>query len=42
MPPDDARLEDAHAWLAKAELHLRAADLELGAPVAGLWGDVAT
>lgn len=41
MPPDDARLEDAHAWLARAELDLRAADLELGAPQAGLWGDVA-
>ncbi len=41
MPPDDARLEDARAWLAKAELDLRAADLELGAPAAGLWGDVA-
>jgi len=41
MPPDDARLEDARAWLAKAELDLRAADLELGTPEAGLWGDVA-
>jgi len=41
MPPDDARLEDARAWLARAELDLRAADLELGAPQAGLWGDVA-
>ncbi len=41
MPPDDARLEDARAWLAKAELNLRAADLELGTPQAGLWGDVA-
>ena len=41
MPPEDARLEDARAWLAKAELDLRAADLELGAPEAGLWGDVA-
>ena len=29
MPPDDARQEDARAWLAKAELDLRAADLEL-------------
>ncbi len=41
MPPEDARLEDARAWLARAELDLRAADLELGAPQAGLWGDVA-
>ncbi len=41
MPREDARLEDARAWLAKAELDLRAADLELGAPQAGLWGDVA-
>ncbi len=41
MPPDDARLEDARAWLAKAELDLRAADLELGVPQAALWGDVA-
>ena len=41
MPPDDVRLEDARAWLAKAELDLRAADLELGTPAAGLWGDVA-
>ena len=41
MPPDDTRLEDARAWLAKAELDLRAADLELGAPDAGLLGDVA-
>lgn len=41
MPPEDARLEDARAWLAKAELDLRAADLEVGAPQAALWGDVA-
>ena len=40
MPPDDPRIEDARAWLAKAELDLRAADLELGAPEAGLWADV--
>lgn len=40
MPPDDARFEDARAWLVRAELDLRAADLELGAPEAGLWGDV--
>ncbi len=32
MPPDDARLEDARGRLAKAELDLRAADPELGAP----------
>lgn len=41
MPRDDARLEDARAWLARAELDLRAADLELSTPEAGLWGDVA-
>ena len=41
MPPDDARIEDARAWLARAELDLRAADLEMGTPEAGLWGDVA-
>ena len=41
MQTDDARIEDARAWLARAELDLRAADLELGAPEAGLWGDVA-
>ncbi len=40
MPPDDPRIEDARAWLAKAELDLRAADLELGTPEAGLWADV--
>ena len=41
MPPDDPRLEDARAWLARAELDLRAADLELRNPEAGLWADVA-
>jgi hypothetical protein len=41
MPPDDARLEDARAWLARAELDLRAADLELGTPEAGRAGAVA-
>ncbi len=41
MPPDDPRLEDAQAWLAKADLDLRAADLEVCAPEAGLWGDIA-
>ena len=41
MQPDDPRLEDALAWLTKAELDLRAADLERGSPEAGLWGDVA-
>jgi HEPN domain-containing protein len=34
-------MEDARAWLAKADLDLRAADLELATPEAGLWGDVA-
>jgi HEPN domain-containing protein len=41
MPPDEPRLEDAQAWLDRAVLDLRAADLELGTPEAGLWGDVA-
>jgi len=41
MVPDDARFEDARAWLDKASLDLRAADLEMSAPEAGLWGDVA-
>lgn len=40
MPRDDPRVEDARAWLSRAELDLRAADLELGAPEAGLWADV--
>jgi HEPN domain-containing protein len=41
MPTDDPRLEDARAWLARAALDLRAADVEMRAPDAGLWGDVA-
>ena len=41
MSTDDPRLEDARAWLAKAELDLRAAAVEAGAPDAGLWGDIA-
>lgn len=41
MQPDDARIEDARAWLGRAQLDLRVADLELGTPEAGLWGDVA-
>lgn len=40
MPDDAARLEDVRAWLAKAALDLRAADLELSTPAAALWGDV--
>jgi len=40
MPPDDARMEDARAWLARADLDLRAADLELGTPEDGLQRDV--
>jgi HEPN domain-containing protein len=40
MPDDTARLEDAQAWLAKAGLDLRAADLELRTPDLALWGDV--
>ncbi len=38
MPPDDARLQDARAWLAKADLDLKAAVHEMAAP--GLWGDI--
>ena len=41
MPPEEARLEDARTWPVKAELDLQSAYLELGAPQAGLWGDVA-
>jgi len=41
MPADDeARLEDARAWLAKAAVDLRAADLELNAHDVALLGDV--
>jgi HEPN domain-containing protein len=38
MPPDDARLQDARAWLSKAELDLKAAAHEMAAE--GLWADV--
>ncbi len=41
MPPDDPRIEDARAWHARAELDLRTEDLELGAPEAERWGEVA-
>jgi HEPN domain-containing protein len=40
MPPDDARLQDARAWLAKAALDLKAAAHEMTAPAEALWGDV--
>jgi HEPN domain-containing protein len=40
MEPDDARLQDARAWLLKAELDLRAATHDMAAPAEGLWGDV--
>jgi HEPN domain-containing protein len=40
MRPNDARLQDARAWLAKAELDLKAAAHEMEAPAKGLWGDV--
>ena len=40
MPPDDARLQDTRAWLAKAELDLRAAGHEMSAPDESLFGDV--
>jgi HEPN domain-containing protein len=40
MPPDVARLQDARAWAAKAELDLKPAAHEMTAPSEGLWGDV--
>lgn len=40
MALDDARVADARAWMAKAELDLRAAAHDLAAPEEGLWGDV--
>ena len=40
MGSEDARLEDVRAWLAKAELDLKAAAHEISAPDEGLWGDV--
>src|SRR5437879_4664766 len=40
MGPDDARLQDARAWLLKAEADLKAAAYETSAPAEGLWGDV--
>lgn len=40
MPPDDARRQDARAWLARAELDLKAARLEANTPSEQLWGDV--
>src|SRR5580658_3233163 len=41
MGPEDARLQDVRAWLAKARLDLRAAALEMSVPAEGLWGDIA-
>ena len=40
MLPEDARRQDARAWLAKAELDLKAAAHEMSAPAEALWGDV--
>jgi len=40
MGPEDARLQDVRAWLAKAMLDLKAAAHEVSAPEEGLWGDV--
>jgi hypothetical protein len=40
MAPEDARIKDVQAWLAKAGLDLRAAAHEISAPEEGLWGDV--
>ena len=39
MPADDPRLEDARAWLDKAALDLRAADLLAGSSDAALLGN---
>lgn len=41
MPPDEARAEDAAAWLEKAALNLRAAAHDLSAPDAALYADAA-
>jgi HEPN domain len=41
MPAEDARFEDARAWLEKATLDLRAAELLVGASDAGLLGHAA-
>jgi HEPN domain-containing protein len=40
MPPRDARLTDAHAWISKAGLDLKAAAHEMLTPSEGLWGDI--
>ena len=40
MLPDEARLQDARAWLAKAQLDLRAAAHEMNSPSESFWGDV--
>jgi HEPN domain-containing protein len=40
MGPENARLQDVRAWLAKAALDLKAAAHEASAPEEGLWGDV--
>jgi len=40
MPADDARREDVSAWLSKASLDLRAAEVELSSRDDGLLGDV--
>jgi HEPN domain-containing protein len=40
MGSDDARLQDARAWLTRAELDLKAAAHEIAAPEEALWGDV--
>jgi len=40
MGAEDARLQDVRAWLAKAQLDLKAAAYEMSAPAEALWGDV--
>ena len=40
MGPEEARVQDARAWLLKAELDLRAAAHEMASPSEQLWGDI--
>lgn len=41
MADENARAEDARAWLAKAVFDLKAASLEAARPEEGLWSDIA-
>jgi HEPN domain-containing protein len=40
MGHEEARVQDVRAWLAKANLDLKAAAHEMSAPAEALWGDV--